>query len=888
MTKKRTGFIAAMLILLMLCLPILSANAGDERAGTAVLTIRYYDSGTEGKMVAEPYKAELLKGSRYQVNSPDVDSFVLSDPGNAVMEGMLEEDTEISVYYDDGRDQADYTVEYIGRDERTEKVLARETFRALEGKTVNVEDKYFENFEKEKGQDMTLLVSADGRAEKKIYYTRIFYDRIVFRTQGTYIPSIHGWEGEDISSEIEKAGEPVRQGYIFKGWDKELPDVMPKGEYVVNAVWEPGESQYTVLRWMENAEDDGYTLLGETEIRTAQTGSTVTALQEDIDRAGFMADWFPDSEYYKDYYGFDYARCEDAIVTADGKAVLNLYYDREIWTVNLHEEAEYESGTSDSLLPNDDIWYTARGKYGSALPDDFPSFDEMGKYYMGKTQLQDVKFLGVRDEFVPVSRHLDTFYFQDLAAGNHTFDAYPWMGRDAYPIQVIYLKEGRDGTFRRVRQESAQVDRDPSVYGAEVTVLHPKGLTCEGGWYTTGNSSEECEQGERIPIRTDQIHSDGKCSFRGVKSHLFVYLKRDTFTLNYMDIKSDGTGVVYKSEKVTYKEDVDLGYIPEPEGEHENDRFTGWYLSPALSNSEEPIAEMSMPAENVNVYAGWDAAEWSVTFDTTGGTETPDKQLVKDGEYAKMPDNPEKEDHIFLGWFTESGGNDSRQAWNFDRAVEADMTLYAGWHPVGDTASYTVRHIIEGEDSPFHEESGTGRPDDTIFVSALGTADQGYPFDLYLESSSSGQKFTLEKAENDNVITLTYKKPALRRYTVSYIDRETEEKLWTDKEAETEKAIVTEFPVNLEGYAPSKVFLSESLVRGDKNQITFHYIKSHENDGESAKGETQKTETPGGAPLSSDNGDMQGMLLFVVSAACLAVIMDIRNKKTNTGGRKRI
>ena len=53
-----------------------------------------------------------------------------------------------------------------------------------------------------------------------------------------------------------------------------------------------------------------------------------------------MADWFPDSEYYGDYYGFDYARCDDAVVTADGKAVLNLYYDREIWTINLHEEAD--------------------------------------------------------------------------------------------------------------------------------------------------------------------------------------------------------------------------------------------------------------------------------------------------------------------------------------------------------------------------------------------------------------------------------------------------------------------------------------------------------------------------------------------------------------------
>ena len=70
---------------------------------------------------------------------------------------------------------------------------------------------------------------------------------------------------------------------------------MPEGEYVVNALWEPGESRYTVLRWMENAEDDDYTLLGKTEVRTAQTGSTVTATQEDIDRAGYI---------YSELYGY--------------------------------------------------------------------------------------------------------------------------------------------------------------------------------------------------------------------------------------------------------------------------------------------------------------------------------------------------------------------------------------------------------------------------------------------------------------------------------------------------------------------------------------------------------------------------------------------------------
>ena len=883
MRKNRTGFIAAMLTLMLVCLPVLSAGAGERTAEgmaeTAVLTVRYYVSGDEGKMAAEPYRAEMLRGSCYRVESPELELFTLTDPGQKFIEGSLEEDTEISVYYSDCRESAEYTVEYIGRDESSEKVLARDTFRAAAGDTVNAPERSFENYEKEAGQDMTLSVSADGKAVKKVYYSRIFYDRIVFRTQGTYIPSIYGWAGTDISGEIEKVGEPVRQGYLFRGWDKELPAVMPEGEYVLNAVWEPGESRYTVLRWMENAEDDGYTLLGETEIRTAQTGSTVTAAQEDIDRAGVMADWFPEEDYYKDYYGFDYERCEDTVVTADGKAVLNLYYAREIWTINLHEEAERESGTSESLLPNNDIWYTIRGKYGSALPDSFPDYDELEAYYMGKTQLQNVKFLGVRDEFEAVNRHLDSFYFQDLASGNHTFDAYPWMEKDSYPIRITYLKEGKDGTFRKVRRETVQVDRDPSVYGAEVTVFHPKGLTSEGGWYTTGDSAVECEQAGLIPIRQEQILSDGGCVFRGVQTHLYVYLKRGVFTLNYVDIKDDGTTVIYRTENVTYRDEADLQYIPGSGEDHGNDRFTGWYLSPALTDSGQPIREIEMPAEDLNIYAGWSPETWKVAFDTMGGSEAPQEQAVKDGEQAERPEDPQRDGYLFLGWFTDPKERDTRQAWDFGQQVEAGMTLYAGWLPAGEMAEYIVRHTEAGEETPFYEEQRQGRTGDTVFAAALTPAAPGYPKGKYLESGTSGRKITLEEDGSENVVTFIYDQPDPRTYTVSYLDLETGEKLREDKEAETENTVVTEFYVPAEGYVPVSEHQTIQLERAEKNQITFYYEKAAQNSGGTHSDKANAGITGSGtAPHSGDRGTAAVWLAILAFALLIQMSISYKSR----------
>ncbi len=127
--------------------------------------------------------------------------------------------------------------------------------------------------------------------------------------------------------------------------------------------------------------------------------------------------------------------------------------------------------------------------------------------------------------------------------------------------------------------------------------------------------------------------------------------ERDTFTLNYMDIDSTGGDRIYKTEQVMYREDVDLDFVPASE-EHGNDRFTGWYLSPALTDSGEPLDAMTMPPKDINVYAGWNVAQWSVTFDTRGGTTEPETQTVTDGQSMAEPESPQRDGYLFTGWFT--------------------------------------------------------------------------------------------------------------------------------------------------------------------------------------------------------------------------------------------
>ena len=90
--------------------------------------------------------------------------------------------------------------------------------------------------------------------------------------------------------------------------------------------------------------------------------------------------------------------------------------------------------------------------------------------------------------------------------------------------------------------------------------------------------------------------------------------------------------------------------------------FMGW----------EPELPATMPAENMTLTAQWSINQYTVTFDTDGGSEV-DAQTVAYGEKAKTPADPTKTGYTFAGW--ELGGN----AYDFAASVTEDMTLTAKW-----------------------------------------------------------------------------------------------------------------------------------------------------------------------------------------------------------------
>jgi len=64
-----------------------------------------------------------------------------------------------------------------------------------------------------------------------------------------------------------------------------------------------------------------------------------------------------------------------------------------------------------------------------------------------------------------------------------------------------------------------------------------------------------------------------------------------------------------------------------------------------------------------------------VSFNTDGGSLIPDQEILK-GKLVKIPQSPNKEDHLFDGWFRNSS---KTEPFDFNTKIIQDTTIYARW-----------------------------------------------------------------------------------------------------------------------------------------------------------------------------------------------------------------
>ena len=115
---------------------------------------------------------------------------------------------------------------------------------------------------------------------------------------------------------------------------------------------------------------------------------------------------------------------------------------------------------------------------------------------------------------------------------------------------------------------------------------------------------------------------------------------------------------VNEGEKAVYFEPVKEGYI-----------FLGW-----LTDDDELFDFETSITKNINLHASYQMMEWTVTFVIDADDASKNiVEKVNTNYYVKKPDDPVKEDYLFLGWVY--NGN----AFDFYTKITSDMTITASF-----------------------------------------------------------------------------------------------------------------------------------------------------------------------------------------------------------------
>ncbi|MDC0558796.1 ABC transporter substrate-binding protein [Candidatus Izimaplasma bacterium] len=102
--------------------------------------------------------------------------------------------------------------------------------------------------------------------------------------------------------------------------------------------------------------------------------------------------------------------------------------------------------------------------------------------------------------------------------------------------------------------------------------------------------------------------------------------------------------------------------------------FTGWYSDSLLNNYYDFTTAV---VGDLNLYAKWELEEYTVTFESNGGSEINDSVFLFETLITE-PDEPVYEGYIFTGW---ASSDDITSLFDFSVEQTEDVTLHAVWTP---------------------------------------------------------------------------------------------------------------------------------------------------------------------------------------------------------------
>lgn len=787
--------------------PAKAAAAANDADGTYTIIINYvFENGSQA---APSWTAKVAKGSDYSatITSPTVVGYAPDRDAVEIDVKGIQKDITYTVTYQPA--EVDFTVKHYQQN------VADDNYTLFETETKNgyTESQVGNGLEKNTKTDTnysgfysllydtTTKIAADGSTVVEIYYDRYYY-LMNFDLDGGYgVEPIYARYGAPIS-----VGTPTKPGYSFGGWDPELPGTMPAKNSTFKARWNEGLAKYVIQYWQENANDDDYSYVEKVD-KTGTVGTTVSGSND------------------KTYTGFTYNEektDKNVTIQGDGTTVVNVYYKRNVYTVTFpnagalacgkvehehsHDECctktgwhikgyglfggcnsdkcpyRYEHTHSSSCYS--DLIITA--KYGASIGDQWPG----GAWYVDTSENTSQSYLSV----MPLGGK--TFYGK--RTGSNTSTA-------SYFVEVLPGESGEDVSGRTYKLDHT----DTANSNVNLTVTNEERYDLEG--FTVN----------------EPISTKNGSNYNGAK----FYYTRNQYDLVFNDNYS---GTV--TEKLPYEQTLSESvnhknnYIPAypttlETGAYE---FGGWYTDPGCTHPVDWSAKM--PAASVVLYAEWTPVTHTVTTWLTDAKDTPvnvgdtssNEQTVAHRAQATKPADPTRGQYTFVGWFyTEDG---VEKAFDFSMPVTKNLDLYAKWSS-NTLVKYTIRYTLKDGTEIAPPSSGSALAGSTkTFEAKTGTdLNDGYQSGYFPTTSSHSITMNID---GENEYTFIYEPKKEVKYTVRYLEKDTNSVLHPKKTGSTRNAVITEKFEQITGYAPDAYQKRLVLSADDaQNVITFWYVK---------------------------------------------------------------
>lgn len=439
-------------------------------------------------------------------------------------------------------------------------------------------------------KDIPTLMPAENVTIKALWSVGKY--TITFDTDGgTAIAPI----SQDYGTTITAPANPTKTGYTFVGWDKTIPSTMPAENVVIKAQWKI--NQYTIT-----FDTDG--------------GTTINPITQDYNTAIKKP-----SDPVKG--GYDFAGWSPALpekMPAENMTIKALW--GKLCTITFNTDGGTEIAPIKKVAGEAVTAPANPTKTGYTFASWKPAFPET----MPENDLE-LKAIWNRNQHKVTFYNHDDIIFKEVIVGYDEYIVAPtenpeWAGHTflGWSLQPQTKMPDEDVSYKAIWDEAEftiTFVTDGGTVILPITQKYDTDVTAPADPTKTGYTFEGWDK--EIPSKMPASNLT-----------ITAKWKINEYTLSYY-VDNE----VYKSAKVTFDSEI----VPEPAPIKEGYTFSGW---------KETIP-LRMPANDVTITGNFSISKYTITFDTDGGTAVDPITQDYNTAIVK-PSDPTRTGYTFLGW----------------------------------------------------------------------------------------------------------------------------------------------------------------------------------------------------------------------------------------------